>query len=478
MISDIKYSKSPAYRDDRCPPTQGETKHATQNACKMCAPLGASLAFAGIKGCISILHGSQGCATYIRRYLISHFREPMDIASSSFSEEDAVFGGGRNLKLGIDNVSEAYGPEVIGVATTCLAETIGEDVPQILREYRESKADAATELPFFIQVSTPSYTGDHWGGFHKTVRAIIEHAAALPSTNRNHDGAPVLLLPGMLSCEDFRYLKRVFKDFALPCTLTPDYSDTLDGGSWSSYQRIPQGGTPIQAVRDAYESGNVITLGAVSSYAEGNAGAYLEDKFSSECYRLPLPIGIRATDTLFETLAKLSDSPVPEHFTTERARLVDSYVDGHKYLSGKKAVVYADPDLLTGLVSFLSETGIRVVAAVAGSKCADLENTLRKHLPSRSVMPERIVSNADHAVIATLCRELEPDLIVGNSKGYPISRELDIPLVRCGMPIHDRVGAQRILHLGYEGAQRLYDNVVNTLMQHRQDENEIGFSYL
>nr|WP_320014937.1 nitrogenase component 1 [uncultured Desulfobacter sp.] len=52
---------------------------ATQNACKMCTPLGATLVFQGIEGCVPLLHGSQGCSTYMRRYLISHFKEPVDI---------------------------------------------------------------------------------------------------------------------------------------------------------------------------------------------------------------------------------------------------------------------------------------------------------------------------------------------------------------------------------------------------------------
>ena len=55
-------------------------QNATRNACKLCAPLGASLAFRGVEGAVPFLHGSQGCATYIRRYTISHFREPVDIA--------------------------------------------------------------------------------------------------------------------------------------------------------------------------------------------------------------------------------------------------------------------------------------------------------------------------------------------------------------------------------------------------------------
>ena len=61
-------------------------KAATRNACKLCSPLGAAMVFKGIRGCLPFLHGSEGCATYIRRYMISHFREPVDIASSSLSE--------------------------------------------------------------------------------------------------------------------------------------------------------------------------------------------------------------------------------------------------------------------------------------------------------------------------------------------------------------------------------------------------------
>ena len=46
---------------------------ATRNACRVCAPLGASLAYAGIANTLAYLHGGQGCSTYIRRYTISPF---------------------------------------------------------------------------------------------------------------------------------------------------------------------------------------------------------------------------------------------------------------------------------------------------------------------------------------------------------------------------------------------------------------------
>jgi nitrogenase molybdenum-iron protein NifN len=43
---------------------------STTNACKLCTPLGACLAFKGIEGAVPYLHGSQGCATYMRRYIL------------------------------------------------------------------------------------------------------------------------------------------------------------------------------------------------------------------------------------------------------------------------------------------------------------------------------------------------------------------------------------------------------------------------
>ena len=84
---------------------------STRNACKLCTPLGACLVFRGVEGCIPFLHGSQGCSTYIRRYLISHFREPMDIASSNFHEESAIFGGSSNFQQGALNVMRQYQPQ-------------------------------------------------------------------------------------------------------------------------------------------------------------------------------------------------------------------------------------------------------------------------------------------------------------------------------------------------------------------------------
>ena len=73
---------------------------------------------------------------------------------------------------------------------------------------------------------------------------------------------------------------------------------------------------------------------------------------------------------------------------------------------------------------------------------------------------------------------LRPELIIGNSKGYAMARRLKIPMVRVGFPIHDRVGGSRILHVGYKGAQQLFDTIVNAILTEKQTESRIGYSYM
>ena len=94
-------------------------KNLNVNPCKMCMPMGAMLAIKGIENSMPIIHGSQGCSTYIRRHMAGHFNEPIDIASTSINERGTVYGGEENLIKGIENVIKVYEPEIIGIATTC-----------------------------------------------------------------------------------------------------------------------------------------------------------------------------------------------------------------------------------------------------------------------------------------------------------------------------------------------------------------------
>ncbi|MCC7576931.1 MAG: nitrogenase molybdenum-iron protein subunit beta, partial [Methanomethylovorans sp.] len=104
------------------------------NPAKICQPIGAVYAAMGIRNCMPHSHGSQGCLSYLRMCLSRHFREPTAATSSSFYEGTAVFGGASNLKEALANIEAIYQPEVIAVHTTCVAETIGDDVKRIVED--------------------------------------------------------------------------------------------------------------------------------------------------------------------------------------------------------------------------------------------------------------------------------------------------------------------------------------------------------
>jgi len=445
---------------------------ATRNACKLCTPLGACLVFRGIRGAMPFLHGSQGCATYIRRYVISHFREPMDIASSNFSEATAVFGGGENLTRGLDNVIRQYHPELIGIATTCLSETIGEDVPGMLRDYAAART-GIPDFPALVQVSTASYRGTHMDGFHDavraTVRALARTGAVLPRQ--------INLLPGMVSPADIRHLREIVSAFGLSAVVLPDYSDTLDGPAWADYHALPAGGTTCAELADTGRSVATLQFGRVLALAAESAADVLQATCDVRACKIGLPIGLRETDAFFRQLEEISGRAVPESFAGERGRLVDAYVDGHKYLAGKRAVLYGEEDLVVGLAAFLTETGVMPVLAASGGKSGHLRRALEDAAPETKAATQ-VLDDADFAQIETAVRELKPDVMIGNSKGAKLARALGIPLVRTGFPIHDRFGAQRLHHVGYRGAQELYDRIVNALLEQSQAATDIGYSYL
>ncbi|MEJ2665071.1 MAG: nitrogenase component 1, partial [Spirochaetia bacterium] len=292
---------------------------AARNTCKLCAPLGACFVYKGIEGCVPLLHGSQGCATYIRRYLISHFREPVDIASSSLTESSTVFGGQNDLAAALDNIIRQYSPAIIGIATTCLSETMGEDVAAWLAHYKKSAA--GRPLPELIWASTPSYRGSHMQGFHAAVNGAVGHLArGGPKEKR------INLFGGLFSCADIRHLHTVMRSYGSAYTIFPDYSETLDGPSWDRYVGIPAGGTPLADMAHMGRAAATIVFGDPGSESTA-AAAYLKDSFGVDYFVCDYPIGMDNCNRFHVLLTAITGVDTAECFSGERGRLADAYID-------------------------------------------------------------------------------------------------------------------------------------------------------
>ncbi len=453
---------------------------ATRNACKLCTPLGACLAYKGIKGCVPLIHGSQGCATYIRRYMISHFREPVDIASSNFSEESTIFGGKQNCHAALSNIIKQYEPEVVAITTTCLSETIGDDVSAFINEF--SSESALAHLPRFVHASTPSYQGTHADGFFEAVLAAVKGLAE-KTQPKNH----INLFPGMFSPADLRYLKSVTDAYHLETVMLPDYSETIDGSSWSEYNRIPDGGTSIDEIRKtadamvSIEFGTVFNKAGQSNLKKGSQGkntasTYLEQTFGVPSIQMGWPMGVEACDRFFHTLTKLTGVERPAFFERERGRLIDAYADGHKYVFGKKAVIYGEEDLVLALYAFLNEIGVETILIASGGKSGSLNKQSTKR--NRPMHPCHADGQCRFRRDCDLVQQPEArpdDWAQQRLLHCPRSKH---PVGQGRVPIHDRLGGQRLRHIGYEGTNDLFERIVNAMIETNQNHSEVGYKFM
>jgi nitrogenase molybdenum-iron protein NifN len=287
----------------------------------------------------------------------------------------------------------------------------------------------------------------------------------------------VNLLPGFVSPADIRYLREILKDFEVPGIILPDISETLDGQAQVDYDKIPAGGTPLAAIKAMGASRATIELGR-TLFSQDTAGQVLAERFEVPLHRLGTPMGLRETDRFFQTLEEISGRPAPEPHAGERGRLLDAYVDGHKYIFGQKAVVYGEEDLVVGLTAFLAEIGVRPVLCASGGGSGHLQEAITAVTEGLLPEPPLVREGMDFYQISEELEALNPDMLVGHSKGYHLARSRNLPLIRVGFPIHDRFGGQRILHLGYRGAQNLLDKIVNAVLEKKQQDSRVGYGYL
>ena len=236
-----------------------------------------------------------------------------------------------------------------------------------------------------------------------------------------------------------------------------DYSDTLDGPTWSEYQRIPQGGTPLADIRRMGRALATIEFGSTIDPAKTPALAPGAIRLPN--FFLPQAIGVMQTDRFFDALTSITGRPSPAEHVNERGRLIDAYVDAHKYVFGKRAVVYGEQDLVVGVASLLMEIGIDPVLCGSGARTGKLGQRIEE-LDSASDREVAVIEGVDFAEMEDRAKRREPDLIVGNSKGFAMSRKLGGRWSASGFP--STIGST-----GRDFARRLSRRTA-TLRSHRQ----------
>ncbi len=438
-----------------------ERSALTVNPAKTCQPIGALYAALGIHRCLPHSHGSQGCCAYHRSALTRHYKEPVMAATSSFTEGSSVFGGQSNLLQAIHNIFTVYEPDVIAVHTTCLSETIGDDIPQIVAASKDKKF--VPEGKYVIHCNTPSYTGSHVTGFSNMVKGMVSYFSQAGPQNKT-----INIIPGWVEPSDMREIKSICKLMGINTIMFPDTSDVLDCPQTGNFEFYPKGGTTIEELKLTGQSQMTLALGRTASLA---AARELDTKCKVPYESLELPIGLRATDRFVDMLRKTARVDVPVSLEDERGRLMDIITDMHQYFYGKRVAIWGDPDQLVSLTEFLTDLDMRPVYIVTGTPGKKFLSRIEKALQGK--VPEAKIKEgacADMLLLHQWIKQEKVDLLIGNTYGKYIARDEDIPLLRYGFPIFDRVGHSYFPTVGYSGAMRLLEKILGLLMD-RQDRD-------
>ncbi len=432
----------------------------TVNPAKTCQPVGAMYAALGIHNCLPHSHGSQGCCAYHRSALTRHYKDPIMATTSSFTEGASVFGGQANLVESINNIFTIYNPEVIAVNTTCLSEVIGDDLPQII-----NKARADGKIPLgktVIHANTPSFKGSHVTGFANMTSAMVQYL----SEQSGKRSQQINIIPGYVEPSDMAEIRRIATEMGVKATLFPDTSGVVNSPLDGKFHLYPKGGATTEEIKSAGDGSFTLALGRTASLP---AAKLLDTKCKVPFECLDLPIGLRATDSFVDLLRKTAGVNVPESLMVERGQVVDVLTDMHQYFYRKKAALIGDPDHLISLAQFLTDLDMDVRLIVTGTPAGPkFVRRLREFVGEDTVVKEGL--GVDMFQFHQLVKKERPDLLFGNTYVKYIARDEDIPLVRFGFPIYDRVGHQYFPITGYRGALRLLEKILNALLD-RQDRD-------
>jgi nitrogenase molybdenum-iron protein beta chain len=329
-------------------------------------------------------------------------------------------------------------------------------MPQII-----AKATAEGKVPagkYIIHCNTPSYVGSHVTGFANMVKGMVKYF----SESTGKSSGTINVIPGWVEPSDMREIKRLLTEMGVAHTMFPDTSEVLDRPQTGHLEMFPKGGTTIAQLKATGDAAATLALGECASLAAAEA---LDAKCHVKFETLDLPIGLKATDRFIMAVRKVAGVDVPEAITADRGRLVDVMIDMHQYLYGKKVALFGDPDQLVALSEFLVSLDMIPLYVVTGTPGKRFEERMAEVLgdlaPSCKV---RQGPGADMFLLHQWIKNHKPDLLIGNTYGKYIARDENLPFVRYGFPIIDRVGHSYFPTVGYLGGLRLLEKILSALM--------------
>lgn len=414
-----------------------EIKPLHVNPLKLSQPMGATLAFLGIKNCMPLMHGAQGCASFTKVLFTRHFNDPIAIQTTAVNDITAVIDGGEySISEAIENITKKVTPDLVGLFTTGLTETKGDDIKGASLLLKDKQA--------IVWVHTPDFEGGLESGWALSVQSVISQLVE-PSIKLKHD--KVLLIPNVnLSAIEVEKIKETLELFDFEVFALPDLSDSLDGHLGIKQGALSSGGISVQAIKKLGECGLVITVGrSVKKCGE----VFLEKNTKTTHLHFDSLCGLVACDDFYEKILHYTGEKTPHSSIKRwRTRLQDILLDTHFALGKAKILIADEPDNAYALATALMEAGAMIEAVIA----------------QRSEIREAFTCKVEVGDFDDVEKALpRHDLLITNYHGERLVHQYHKKLITRGFPNYEQVGIGLRHNVLYEGSCSLLCEVANTL---------------
>ncbi|MBU1659176.1 nitrogenase iron-molybdenum cofactor biosynthesis protein NifN [bacterium] len=418
-----------------------EHKPLQVNPIKHSQPMGAALAFMGIKNCLPLMHASQGCASYTKVFYTRHFNEPIAMYNTSVSDITAVLDGGDySILMSIENIGKkntSLKPELIGLHTTGLTETKGDDVRSI---------GMHIEIPY-CYVNTPDFEGGMESGWALTAKALIEqHSIKTAELKPNK----LLLLPHVsMQPVEVQKIKECCEGFGFETLAMPDLSTSLDGYLSEGQGKLGTGAISIEDIRDLGSSATVITIGTSMKIAAKALLAKNEKIIHLHFNHL---MGLEMNDNFVASLIKIRQIQPRPLLKRWRGRLQDAMLDSHFLIGSSSFVITGEPDMCVGMCELLQSVGGTIHAVIATTYSKVLEEIQAENI---------FVGDLEDAEV----HFKSADLVISNFHAERLLhiQEKHTALILRGFPNYEELGNQLKNDQLYEGSTYFLFEVANKL---------------
>lgn len=410
------------------------------NPLKLSQPMGALLAFLGIKNCMPLMHGAQGCASFSKVFFTRHFNDPIAIQTTAVNDITAVIDGGdKSICEAIDNITKKVKPDIVGLFTTGLTETKGDDIKGATYLLKEKQK--------MVYAHTPDFEGGLESGWQKSVLAIIEQ---LVKEKNSIDYSKALLLPNVnLTPIEVEKIKEQIALFGYEVFALPDLSLSLDGHLGIKQGALSSGGIPLEEIENLADCSMVISVG---DSMEICGKKMLEKNSNIQQLHFSTLSGLLNIDQFYASLLEHKELSKPNPSIARwRKRYQDALLDTHFLLGGKRALIALEADHAKSVIETISQTGVIVDTLILPHKNPQIQ----------SLQVQNIIVG-DFEDVENALKNV--DFLVTNFHGERLAHKYHKPIILRGFPDYETVGNQLKNDTLYEGGCNFLFEIANKLI--------------